>query len=91
MSETTTQDQTSEDTAQTQGGDPSEAQEKLGTEVAKIMGSSFYQYGEWGYLEVDPLDGSTVRALAPPDRLYIPGSSTKLFSVSTALDDLGVQ
>lgn len=89
-SETTTQDQTSsEDTAQTQGGEPSEAQEKLGPEVAKIMGSSFYQYGEWGYLEVDPSNGSTVRALGPPDRLYIPGSSTKLFSVSTALDDLG--
>jgi len=53
------------------------------------MNSSFYRYGEWGYLEVDPSDGRTVRALAPPDRLYIPGSSTKLFSVSATLDDLG--
>ena len=87
--ETTTQGQTSEDTAQTQGDEPSEAQEKLGPEVAKIMGSSFYQYGEWGYLEVDPSNGSTVRALASPDRLYIPGSAAKLFSVSTALDNLG--
>jgi serine-type D-Ala-D-Ala carboxypeptidase/endopeptidase (penicillin-binding protein 4) len=62
---------------------------ELGPEVGKIMDSSFYRYGEWGYLEVDPSDGSTVRALGPPDRLYIPGSSTKLFSVSAALDDLG--
>src|SRR5215217_8881814 len=53
------------------------------------MNSSFYKYGEWGYLEVDLSDGTTVRALGPPDRLYIPGSSTKLFSVSAALDDLG--
>src|SRR5215208_6385858 len=53
------------------------------------MNSSFYKYGVWGYLEVDPSDGTTVRALGPPDRLYIPGSSTKLFSVSAALDDLG--
>src|SRR3712207_3770684 len=28
-------------------------------------------------------------ALGPPDRLYLPGSSTKFFSVSAALDDLG--
>ena len=88
-SETTTQDQTTEDTSQTQDGDPSEAQGELGPEVAKIMDSSFYQDGEWGYLEVAPSDGATVRSLAPPDRLYIPGSSTKLFSVSSALDDLG--
>jgi D-alanyl-D-alanine carboxypeptidase/D-alanyl-D-alanine-endopeptidase (penicillin-binding protein 4) len=53
------------------------------------MGSSFYRYGQWGYLEVDPSDGSTVRSLGPADRLYIPGSSTKLFSVSATLDDLG--
>ena len=53
------------------------------------MGSSFYRYGQWGYLEVDPSDGSTVRSLGPADRLYIPGSSTKLFSVSATLDELG--
>ena len=34
-------------------------------------------------------DGRTVRSLGPADRLYIPGSSTKLFSVSATLDDLG--
>ena len=66
-----------------------EAQGELGSEVEEIMNSSLYRYGEWGYLEVDPSDGATVRALGPPDRLYIPGSSTKLFSVSAALDDLG--
>jgi len=53
------------------------------------MDHKLYRYGEWGYLEVDPSDARTVRALGPADRLYIPGSSTKLFSVSATLDDLG--
>jgi serine-type D-Ala-D-Ala carboxypeptidase/endopeptidase (penicillin-binding protein 4) len=53
------------------------------------MGSAPYRYAAWGYLEVDPSDGSTVRSLGPANRLYIPGSSTKLFSVSATLDDLG--
>jgi D-alanyl-D-alanine carboxypeptidase/D-alanyl-D-alanine-endopeptidase (penicillin-binding protein 4) len=55
----------------------------------KIMDSSIYNYGEWGLLEVDPSHGHTVHALGPTDRMYIPGSSTKLFSVSATLDDLG--
>ncbi len=88
-SETTSQDRTSQDSGQTRDSGSEEAQRELGSGVEEIMNSSFYQYGEWGYLEVDPSDGTTVRALGPPDRLYIPGSSTKLFSVSAALDDLG--
>jgi serine-type D-Ala-D-Ala carboxypeptidase/endopeptidase (penicillin-binding protein 4) len=88
-SKTTAQSQTTEKTQQTQGGDLGEARSELGPKVEKIMGSSFYRYAEWGYLEVDPSDGSTVRSLGPVDRLYIPGSSTKLFSVSATLDDLG--
>ncbi len=88
-SETTAQGQTAEGTGQTQGGDLGEAQAELGPKVAKIMNSKFYRYGEWGYLEVDPSDGKTVRSLGPTDRLYIPGSSTKLFTVSATLGDLG--
>jgi D-alanyl-D-alanine carboxypeptidase/D-alanyl-D-alanine-endopeptidase (penicillin-binding protein 4) len=89
-SETTAEGQAAEGTGQPQeGGDLGEAQAELGPKVAKIMNSKLYRYGEWGYLEVDPSDGSTVRSLGPPDRLYIPGSSTKLFTVSAALDDLG--
>jgi serine-type D-Ala-D-Ala carboxypeptidase/endopeptidase (penicillin-binding protein 4) len=88
-SESTAQDRAASETRQTQGGDLGEAQRELGPKVSKIMDSSLYRYGEWGYLEVDPSDGRTVRALGPTDRLYIPGSSTKLFSVSAALDDLG--
>ena len=86
-SETTAQHRASEEAGQSQGGNLGEAQGGLGPKVAKIMDSS--RYGEWGYLEVDPSDGRTVRALGPADRLYIPGSSTKLFTASAVLDDLG--
>ena len=78
-----------EDAGQTRGIEPDGAQGALGPEVEKIMNSPFYRYGEWGYLEVDPSDGRTVRSLGPATRMYIPGSSAKLFSVSAALDDLG--
>jgi serine-type D-Ala-D-Ala carboxypeptidase/endopeptidase (penicillin-binding protein 4) len=88
-SETAAQTPAAEEAGQTRGGDLGEAQAELGPKVAKVMGSSAYRHGEWGYLEVDPSNGRTVRALGPPDRLYIPGSATKLFSVSATLDDLG--
>src|SRR5215212_6574311 len=88
-SKTAAQDKTTEQTRQTQGGELGEAQVELGPKVSKIMNSSLYRYGEWGYLEVDPSDGHTVHSLGPAERLYIPGSSTKLFSVSATLDDLG--
>lgn len=80
--------QKSEKTRQARSGDSGRARGGLGPKVQKIMDSKPYRYGEWGYLEVDPSDGSTVRSLGPADRLYIPGSSTKLFSVSATLDDL---
>jgi D-alanyl-D-alanine carboxypeptidase len=88
-SKTTAQAHAAGQTQQTQGGDLGEARSELGPKVEKIMGSSFYPYAEWGYLEVDPSDGRTVRSLGPAKRPYIPGSSTKLFSVSATLDELG--
>ena len=74
---------------QSRSSETSETTAELGPKVAKIMDSSAYRYGEWGYLEVDPSNGRTVRALGPADRLYIPGSAAKLFSVSATLDALG--
>src|SRR4028118_1652293 len=88
-SETKAQNPAAEEAGQSRGGDLGEAQAELGPKVAKIMDSSAYRYGEWGYLEVDPSNARTVRALGPADRLYIPGSATKLFSVSATLDALG--
>jgi D-alanyl-D-alanine carboxypeptidase/D-alanyl-D-alanine-endopeptidase (penicillin-binding protein 4) len=86
---TTAQAQTAEQTVEAQGGDLDQARSELGPKVEKIMESSLYRYGQWGYLEVNPSNGRTVRSLGPADRLYIPGSSAKLFSVSATLDELG--
>jgi serine-type D-Ala-D-Ala carboxypeptidase/endopeptidase (penicillin-binding protein 4) len=66
---------------QSQGG--------LDRRIVKIMNESAYQHGEWGLLEVDPASGHIVQSLAPAQRLFVQGSTTKLFSVSSALDDLG--
>ena len=89
-SETSAQNPAAEEAGHSRGGDLGEAQAELGPKVAKIMDSSAYRYGEWGYLEVDPSNGRTVRALGPAaDRMYIPGSTAKLFSVSATLDALG--
>jgi D-alanyl-D-alanine carboxypeptidase/D-alanyl-D-alanine-endopeptidase (penicillin-binding protein 4) len=79
----------SKTTSQAQGGGSDQARSELGPKVEKIMNRPKYQYGQWGYLEVDPSNGRTVRSLGPADRFYIPGSSTKLFSVSPTLDYLG--
>jgi hypothetical protein len=65
-SKTTAHAQTAEQTVEAQGGDLGQARSELGPKVEKIMGSPFYRYAEWGYLEVDPSDGSTVRSLGPP-------------------------
>jgi serine-type D-Ala-D-Ala carboxypeptidase/endopeptidase (penicillin-binding protein 4) len=61
----------------------------LDPRIVKIMNEARYRYGEWGLLETDPTSGRTVHSLAPPQRLFVQGSTTKLFSVSPALDDLG--
>jgi hypothetical protein len=45
-SKTTAQSQTTEKSQQTQGGDLGEARSELGPKVEKIMGSSFYRYGQ---------------------------------------------
>src|SRR5215208_2576010 len=48
-SKTTAQSRAAEEAGQAQGGDVAEAQGELGPKVSKIMSSSFYRYGEWGY------------------------------------------
>jgi D-alanyl-D-alanine carboxypeptidase/D-alanyl-D-alanine-endopeptidase (penicillin-binding protein 4) len=57
--------------------------------IQKIMNKSIYRNGEWGLLETDPATGRIIQSLAPPQRLFVQGSTTKIFTVSAALDDLG--
>ena len=61
----------------------------LDPRIQKIMNESIYQNGEWSLLETDPATGHIVQSLAPAQRLFVQGSTTKIFSVSAALNDLG--
>jgi D-alanyl-D-alanine carboxypeptidase/D-alanyl-D-alanine-endopeptidase (penicillin-binding protein 4) len=61
----------------------------LDPRIAKIMSASSFQHGEWGLLEVNPTTGRTVNELASNNHFFIQGSSTKLFAISAALDNLG--
>src|SRR5205085_12353777 len=65
------------------------AQGRLDPRIVKSMTASPYRYGDWGLREVDPATGRVVQALGPAQRIFVQGSTTKLFSVSAALDDLG--
>ena len=62
--------------------------EPLDPQVMKIMKGAPYQHSAWGLLEVDPANERVIHALAP-DQFFVPGSITKLFSVSAALAKLG--
>lgn len=61
---------------------------ELDSKIVKLMQSAPYRHGTWGLLEVNPANGRVIHALAA-DHFFVPGSVTKLFSVSAALDTLG--
>jgi D-alanyl-D-alanine carboxypeptidase/D-alanyl-D-alanine-endopeptidase (penicillin-binding protein 4) len=65
------------------------SQGQPGPEIQKIMSGPLYRYAEWGLLDIDPATGHVVNAVGPAQRMYMPGSTAKLFSVSAALDDFG--
>ncbi len=52
------------------------------------MHRSEYKHSRWGIMIVDAQSGQTIYAVSP-DRLFIPASTTKLFSCATALTTLG--
>ncbi|MEU6282718.1 D-alanyl-D-alanine carboxypeptidase/D-alanyl-D-alanine-endopeptidase [Streptomyces sp. NPDC047028] len=56
--------------------------------IQKIMDKPVYRNGQFGILVVDQDSGRTVTSLNP-ERLFTPGSTTKLFTVSTAWDTFG--
>ncbi|MFJ2730375.1 D-alanyl-D-alanine carboxypeptidase/D-alanyl-D-alanine-endopeptidase [Streptomyces collinus] len=62
--------------------------DRIDPRIQKIMDKPVYQHGQFGLLVVDPVSGRTVTSLNP-ERLFVPGSTTKLFTVSTAWDVFG--
>lgn len=59
----------------------------LDPQIQQILNKPIYQHGQFGILVVDS-GGHTVTSLNP-GRLFVPGSTTKLFTLSTAWDSFG--
>jgi serine-type D-Ala-D-Ala carboxypeptidase/endopeptidase (penicillin-binding protein 4) len=56
--------------------------------ITAVMDKPAYEHAQWGLLQVDPSDGQ-VGLSQFPDQSFLPGSVTKLFSVSATWGTLG--
>jgi serine-type D-Ala-D-Ala carboxypeptidase/endopeptidase (penicillin-binding protein 4) len=57
-------------------------------EFSALTGAPRYAHASWGIIIVDPATGTTLYE-RDADRMYVPGSTTKLFSSAAALEALG--
>jgi len=57
--------------------------------MADVIGRPEYKHARWGICVVDAKSGDIVHALNA-DQMFVPASTTKLFSCSAALGELGV-
>lgn len=64
------------------------ADQPLPPKITELMNSPRYKTAHWGLLAVD-LKSGEVRQALNADKLFVPASTTKCFSVATALDALG--
>jgi D-alanyl-D-alanine carboxypeptidase/D-alanyl-D-alanine-endopeptidase (penicillin-binding protein 4) len=64
------------------------AADDLAERIDAVINGPHYQQARWGVLVVDAETGKTVYA-RDPDRLFIPASTTKLYSCAAALVALG--
>src|SRR4051812_32153403 len=67
---------------------PARAENALASRLEAVTTGPDYQQARWGILIVDGHSGDTVYA-QNADRLFIPASTTKLYSCATALAVLG--
>lgn len=73
----------------TLGSTPSiRAADDLASKIEAVINAPEYQQARWGILVVDAKTGKTVYALNP-ERLFLPASTTKLYSCAAALIALG--
>ncbi|MBN2057760.1 MAG: D-alanyl-D-alanine carboxypeptidase/D-alanyl-D-alanine-endopeptidase [Candidatus Saganbacteria bacterium] len=61
---------------------------KLEPAVQRILSNSRYSHANWGLLAVDAKSGAILLELNP-DKLFVPASTTKLFTCASALKVLG--
>ena len=64
------------------------ADEALARRVDGIINAPDFKHAQWGLLVVDLDSGTSLFELAA-DKLFAPASTTKLYSVAAALDELG--
>jgi PBP4 family serine-type D-alanyl-D-alanine carboxypeptidase len=62
--------------------------EKLRTEIEALINGPDYKHAHWGILVAD-LESSRILYEFNADKLFTPASTTKLYTVATALDALG--
>ncbi|MEO8969085.1 MAG: D-alanyl-D-alanine carboxypeptidase/D-alanyl-D-alanine-endopeptidase, partial [Solirubrobacteraceae bacterium] len=61
---------------------------RVDPQVARIMDKAQYRHGRWGLLASEPRSGVPLQSLNP-GQAFVPGSATKLFSISAAWNTLG--
>lgn len=66
----------------------SHAGEGLSPGIEEVIGASKFKHAHWGILVVDLATGETIYS-HQPDKLFAPASTTKLYSVASALEHLG--
>jgi D-alanyl-D-alanine carboxypeptidase/D-alanyl-D-alanine-endopeptidase (penicillin-binding protein 4) len=64
------------------------AADELSKRIEAIVDAPEFKHAHWGLLIVDMESGDTLYERSA-DKLFAPASTTKLFSVATALDELG--
>jgi len=63
-------------------------EDNLGPAIKAIMNKPAYKHAQWGVLEVDPARRETIHSQFP-NQGFIPGSDTKLVTISSAWHTLG--
>jgi D-alanyl-D-alanine carboxypeptidase/D-alanyl-D-alanine-endopeptidase (penicillin-binding protein 4) len=74
----------------TSRGDEQQPNDKLRTELEAVMNGPDYKHAHWGVLVADLESGRTLYE-HNADKLFTPASTTKLYSVASALDALGAE
>ncbi|TQF03745.1 D-alanyl-D-alanine carboxypeptidase/D-alanyl-D-alanine-endopeptidase [Kitasatospora acidiphila] len=65
-----------------------DSQRDLGPDITAIMNKPAYEHAQWGLLEIDPESGRVIHSRYP-DQFFMPGSTIKLITISSAWHALG--
>jgi D-alanyl-D-alanine carboxypeptidase/D-alanyl-D-alanine-endopeptidase (penicillin-binding protein 4) len=67
---------------------PPGAEDALSRQIRDVIGAERFRHAHWGILVADRATGAVVDE-SDADKLFPPASTTKLYSVAAALDELG--